>query len=361
MYATGGWAATAAAGGALNNLGDSYHQAMQERILTPIGMDRSTFDLQHVLADGDYAQPHGWDLYGQTRQLPVLLDGRFGTLASGPAGGLWSNARDMSRYVETQLSGGVAPNGRRVVSTANLERTRTPAVVMPSVPTRTSAQNEGSQAYGLGWELGAYKGQPLVSHGGATWGFASQVAFMPQAGLGIIILTNGGSGAFSFGTAVEYRLFEILFNQPEEVGPAEVENRQKQLGAFAALRTQTGPIDPIAVAPYQGRFTNPTLGDVLLSLRGGSFVFQTGAVRSELRAQQDGSGQIVSYFFADPPLSEFPMSLTFQAAPDGRPRVTLKTIGEPVEDPEPSPEGEHTATAIPTNSYIFTPVAPTGG
>ena len=172
LYAVGGYAATVAAGGAPTDLFAAYRLAMRDRFLGPLGMDRSTFALEQVLAGGDYAVPHATDLEGQTRQLPLLADDRFvGSVA--PAGALWSSARDMARYVQMELADGIAPDGTRVVSAENLDRTRAPRTAIPAPPGLPPLLYEGTQAYGLGWGVGAYKGQPLVSHSGGTLGFVS--------------------------------------------------------------------------------------------------------------------------------------------------------------------------------------------
>ncbi|PJF24804.1 MAG: hypothetical protein CUN53_15990, partial [Phototrophicales bacterium] len=59
MVAAGGYIAAVAAGGAYGTLDADYFAAMQERVFDPIGMTRTTFDFATVLADGDYALPHG--------------------------------------------------------------------------------------------------------------------------------------------------------------------------------------------------------------------------------------------------------------------------------------------------------------
>ena len=45
--------------------------------------------------------------------------------------------------------------------------------------------------YGLGWFAQDYRGLTLVNHGGNTFGFASDLAFLPERGPGFVVLTNG--------------------------------------------------------------------------------------------------------------------------------------------------------------------------
>jgi CubicO group peptidase (beta-lactamase class C family) len=346
MFVVGGYAATVAAGGAPTDLADAFRRAMGDRILGPIGMTHSTFAIDDVLANGDYAYPHGADLDGQTRPLPLLVDAGWLTEVA-PAGGLWSSARDMARYVQTQLADGVAPDGTPVVSTTNLARTRAAGVTLP--PVGSTILEEASQHYALGWEVGAYKGQPLVSHSGGTFGFASEVGFLPQADLGVVIINNtGGTGGGFFNFDVQFRLFELLFGQPAEFQAVADQFREAYAGGLAALRAQAGPVDAAALAPYEGRYTNPAMGEIVLALRDGRLVFQAAAIRAELRAQLDEAGHAVAYVFADPPLAGPALAATLRLGADGRPEVVLTAHGEV---PDAADAGD-----APETSYVFTRV-----
>src|SRR5829696_10541590 len=77
-------------------------------------MKRSTFDPEAVRADGDYVLPHAADLSGDLRPIPLEAEHDV-LLPVRPAGGLWSTAREMARFVQTELAGGIAPSGTRVV------------------------------------------------------------------------------------------------------------------------------------------------------------------------------------------------------------------------------------------------------
>ena len=105
-------------------------------MLNPIGMPRTTLALTEVVADNDYAIPHAEDITGALHPLPLLVDDDLWLVPVAPSGALWSSAREMVRYVQTELGRGVAPDGVRVVSAANLERTWQPGVTFPSVPMR---------------------------------------------------------------------------------------------------------------------------------------------------------------------------------------------------------------------------------
>jgi CubicO group peptidase (beta-lactamase class C family) len=335
MYATGGYAATRAAGGTPNNLNLAYQRAMRDRLLDPLGMMHSTFTIDDVLAGGDYADPHATDLEGHTQPISLLATARTAERGAGPSGALWSNARDMTRWLQMQLAHGVGPDGTRVISDANLQRTRAPRVPIPSEPSAPDLVNDASRNYAMGWEVGVYEGQALVHHSGSVLGYNSQVSLLPDAGVGVVILTNGGLGARQFTVAVRFRLLELLFNQPEEYDSIAVQSLQSDLSDYSALRAQLRPVDPVAVSPYVGRYTNDAMGDVVLSLYDGNFVFDTGTFRSELWEQVDGAGRVMGYAFIDPPLAQPGLPITFRLNDAGRPEMVITAVGEisDAEDP----------------------------
>jgi CubicO group peptidase (beta-lactamase class C family) len=325
MYAIGGYAAAVAAGAAPDNLLEGYRLAIRDRILNPIGMERSTFALADVLSSGDYALPYTADLTGQTQPVPLLLDDRFVNTVA-PAGALWSNVREMARYIQTELADGVAPNGARVVSAENLERTRAPRVTTAMDPSQPPLAAEAAQAYGMGWVVGTYKDQPLISHDGGTFGFGSQVAFMPEADLGIVILTNDVASGGIFNIAVQYRLFEMLFDQPSEIDPLLT-----QLLAGGPEPPPLGQVDPAAVAPFLGRYTNPALGEIVLEMEDGRLILDGGEVRSELQPVLDEAGQVAAYIFVDPPLAGAPAPVMLRQGADDRPEIVVSFEGDGAE------------------------------
>jgi CubicO group peptidase (beta-lactamase class C family) len=334
LIGSGGYALGVANGGGSTDLGLGYDLALRERILGPIRMAHSTFDPETVLDGGDYALPHAVDLSGNLRPLPLTAE--RGLLPYRPAGALWSNAREMARYLQTELSRGVAPGGTRVVSAANLETTWAPGVFVPNYYGGPPQMAALMTRYGLGWANGEYRGLRVISHTGGTGGFTSEIAFLPEADLGIVILSNALSLApipLAFEFAVEVRLFEILFDQPAAF-EAQLMAQAKTLAA-ARPSPSLGRIDPTAVAPYLGGYDNAELGAVRLSLRDDRLVLDTGELNSELRPLVNGGAKTV-YLLHDPPLSLFSEAYGATVSLTGgadQPRITI-TVPASVTGPE---------------------------
>lgn len=308
MVATGGYVAAAAAGGEYGNLYDAYAELVQERITEPAGMTRTTMDFETVLNDENHGVPHELTFEGEYRPIPYQWE-RFVTPLA-PAGAFWSTAEDMGRYLITELNRGVTPDGERIVSTENLTHTWE-----PQVPIATDVH------YGLGWIISDYKGQRVIAHGGNTIGFTSELAFLPEADIGISVITNAW-GTNPFNEAVRGRLLELLFVQDAEAADAaafvfETQEEQRQ----KLVETIADEVDPAAVEPYLGRFQNEALGVVSMALEGERLIMDAGEFEAEIRPVLDDEGAVDHYFLYDSPLGGVNLDLSENEA--GEPILVL--------------------------------------
>jgi CubicO group peptidase (beta-lactamase class C family) len=286
MIATGGYVAAAAAGGEYGDLYNAFAAVLQERILDPIGMANTNLSFEAAQASENAATPHGLDLSFEYAPIPLSQEAFVRPVA--PAGALWSSALDMGRFLITQLNEGVSPDGVRVVSVENVRATWAPQVAVAA-----------DSSYGLGWFVAEYKGQPMLHHGGATIGFTSDLAFLPEANLGISVLTN--ARASSLNTAVRYRLLELLFQQEPEYDQQASFEFNSFKAEYDRITATLTAVDPKAVAPYLGRYTSSALGEIVLELQNGALIMDAGEFRTELRPQVDEAGAITAYIAYDAP------------------------------------------------------------
>jgi CubicO group peptidase (beta-lactamase class C family) len=287
MVATGGYVAALAAGGEYGALYDAYIAAMQERVFDPIGMKNTTFSFDEVVADANYATPHGAVLTGD--YIRLSLDVEKTLIPVTPAGAHWSTAHDMALYMMTEINKGVTADGERVVSEANLLETWKPQV-------QVSAETR----YGLGWLIDQYKGVPLIHHGGNTLGFTSEFAFLPDAGLGIVVMTNGQASNL-FNKAILVRLLELVYDQPMEYDASIDFAIQQVEEAVAKAQKQFRELDEEAVQPYLGAFQSDVLGEMVIALADGKLTMDVGEFVTELRKTMTDTGG-VRYTMIEPPL-----------------------------------------------------------
>ncbi len=142
--------------------GKPFARLMREELLEPLGMTSSTFDQTEALGCADRARGHI-----EEKEVPPLEVPMLG------AGGLYSTARDVAKFVSFHLAGGVA-RGRRLASAAVLKEMYTPQFALPG-------QKAG---YALGVTSRPYHGATLVFHGGSGYGYSTDQRWAPEYGMG---------------------------------------------------------------------------------------------------------------------------------------------------------------------------------
>ena len=266
-------------------LGAAYDRAMQTRVFDPLGMHETTFDMAKALA-GNHASPH--DLNIDAR--PALADNGFNysVLPYRPAGGAWSSAHDLIRYVQDEISQGLAPDGRRIVSSYNLLKRRE-----PNVPIGEDA------FYGMGLETDAAWGVTVVHHGGSMAGFKSDIMLVPGAEVGAVILTNSDEGRPLLRPFMR-RLLEVLYDgRPEAAGDVS-EAAARVRAQFAAERPRlTVPPDAGSAGKLAARYRNADLGVIDVRRTGAGLRFDFGEWGSAIASRRNDDGA-VSFVTVDP-------------------------------------------------------------
>lgn len=309
MVATGGYVATIAAGGEYGDLYDAYTATMQERVFDAIGMKDTTFSFDKVIETDNHATPHGAILTGE--YIPLSLDLEKTLIPVTPAGADWSTPHDMALYMITELNKGVTVEGKRVVSETNLLETWKPQV-----------QVSAETSYGLGWFIDKYKGINVIHHGGNTLGFTSEFAFLPDAGLGIVVMTNGQASNL-FNESIRVRLLELLYDQPMEYDANIDFAIQQGKDNLAIAQKQLRDLDEDAVQPYLGTFQSDALGDMLIALKDGKLTMDVGEFITELRPAVNDKGE-VRYAMIDPPLTG--NVLEFKTDDSGEPVIVIDLV-----------------------------------
>jgi CubicO group peptidase (beta-lactamase class C family) len=260
------------------DLGPAYDKAMQANIFGPLGMNATTFDYARALA-GDHASPHGDDVDGKPQVAKIAFD--YSIYPARPAGGVWTSAHDLARYVQDELNLGKLPDGQQLVSQENLLMRRTPQIMLGE-----------DEWYGMGLIVDKKYGVPVVSHGGSMAGYKSDFFFLPDYGVGAILLTNSDTGGI-MNAPFGRRLLEVLFDgKPEAAG--DLASAASAYKASIAKRRErlVVPADPAVVKDLAQRYSSKQLGQLDVIRAEGVTTFDFGEWKSAVASRKNDDGTI---------------------------------------------------------------------
>ena len=259
-------------------LGKAYDQAMQTLVFGPLGMTTTTFDFKKG-QQGDAAVPHAPDVDG--KMALALKEENTSVIPLRPAGGAWSSARDMLKYVQMELADGKLPGGKPYVSKDALLARRAPQVAIGK-----------DETYGMGLVVDTTYGIPVVHHGGDLIGFHSDMMWLPDQQVGAVILTNGDPGWMIRGQ-FRRKLLEVLFDGTPEADAAITAGAKTWFDSLAAdRRLMIIPADPAEAGKLAAVYSNDALGKVTVSRAGAATVFDFGEWKSEVASRKNPDGTI---------------------------------------------------------------------
>ncbi len=291
------------------HLGKSWQDGLQEEIFKPLGMQQTSAYISN-------AEKKNWPLalpylgYSKERIEPVYLLKKDNTMQS--AGGLISTGEDLAKWLQVQLGMGKF-NGQQVFPAEVIKQTQ-------SLLAKDNSRNDPFEGdgYGMGWQIGKYKGEKVVSHFGGFPGYATHVSFLPEKGHGVVVLVNDGFiggplmnlfATYAYDNLLGVELLDSLYNE-------QLNNYLQRFDQFSQ-RIAAGEVDrakrtwqlsqPFPF--YSGTYTNEIIGTIKIegteeALKvslGNLHCFATPYTREEsIRVELvPGSGEIMVFEIKD--------------------------------------------------------------
>ena len=232
----------------------AFAQYLKQSLLVPLGMNHSDFEPPKNAKN--LAKGQMWTVFGKTFDAP---DFRLGI---APAGSMYTTTGDLSRFISALLSVEANKPGA-ILKKDLLEQMWTPQFASPG-------QKNG---IGLGFFVSDLDGRRKVEHGGAIYGFSTELSVLPDDKLGVVVVTNK-----DFSNGVTSRIADAA------------------LKAMLAVRNNrpisepelTTPVDEKAAEEIEGRYSN---GDNAFDIydKGGdlSILNVNGGYETRLRAIGD--------------------------------------------------------------------------
>jgi len=217
----------------------------------------------------------------------------FAVVPARPAGGMWTSVHDLSRYLQMELALGMLPDGGRLVSRESLLERR-----------RAQAQVGENVTYGMGLVVNTQYDIPVVSHGGSLFGYKSNMIFLPDHGVGAVILTNSDTGGY-LTSLFSRRLLEELFDgKPEAVEQAKAALAQRAANIAKRRERLVIPADAAEAGKLAVRYLSPELGTLRVRAQEGATIFDFGTWYSSVASRKNDDGT-TSFIAIDPGVPGF--------------------------------------------------------
>ena len=203
--------------------GHPYDRVLRERLLAPLGLEHAAVNAAEAILHRA-AVGHLEDATGVLAPTSVWSMERSGS----PAGSVLAmSARDLLSFAQLHLRGGVAHDGARILSSANVADMQREQVRLPDI--------DQGVAWGLGWELFERDAHAVIGHDGNTICQSASLRLVPEHGLAVAMLANGGAPHPVFATILDQVLSELVGVAPRSApvssGPAP-QNADRYVGRY---------------------------------------------------------------------------------------------------------------------------------
>ncbi|MEM8669063.1 MAG: serine hydrolase [Planctomycetota bacterium] len=256
-------AAIAVVGAVLESQLETTHpERVRDTILDPLGMTQSGFIVTRAI---EPRLATGWmrTYDGRRFEAPGFL------LGTGPAGNLYASVDDLSKFVECLFRDGRTSSGRVLIEPSTLSAMSTPV---------TDSQGR-AQSFGLGFHVQELDGYTKIGHGGAVYGFSTQLEALPERQVGVVACSSldGSNGVVR--RVSDYALRLMLATQDGKPLPE--------------YRT-TVQVSPERAAELVGRY-HEIDGDrfAIINELDGEVTMQRGSFRYDLRSDSD-NGEFIT-------------------------------------------------------------------
>lgn len=163
--------------------GDSYAKYLHEQLFKPLGMVSASVGMEPYLESAEATSPHR-RVRGSWRT--TTTNPAYYSVA--PASGINASIVDMSMWIQANLGG-----FPEVLSADFLSNLHEPVIATPRGNYFNRWSGLEKAYYATGWRVFEYEGLHVVHHGGAVRGYRSEMAFVPAANIGMVLLFNAES------------------------------------------------------------------------------------------------------------------------------------------------------------------------
>ncbi|HEY2026741.1 MAG TPA: serine hydrolase [Gemmatimonadaceae bacterium] len=267
-YATAGLAAANAAG-------TSWQDLVRTRILRPLGMSETLMDGLELKGRTNVARPHAYR-DDTLRVMPASSQELVDPIA--PAGSMYSNVTDMSKWIRFLLDSGRV-GGQRLVSDSAFAEMFRPQVLVGADEFYPTAKltKPNFTAYGFAWFLEDYRGEKVAFHTGSIDGTVAIVGLIPARRLGVVVFANRDHPELRH--ALMYRVFDAYLGGPQRDWSADMRAMYQASTDSAKAKEKArltkrvlGTTPTLPLERYVGTYTDTLRGSATVRIENGRLV-----------------------------------------------------------------------------------------
>jgi CubicO group peptidase (beta-lactamase class C family)/D-alanyl-D-alanine dipeptidase len=234
---------------------EPFPRYLKRAVLEPLGLTHSGFEATPELTR-ELCTAYMWTYDGRVFEAPTF------PLGMAPAGSMYATVTDLARFLSVLFAGGRGPGGP-VLKPETIQQMFTPQF----------AKADEKTGFGIGFHLTELADRRRVGHGGAIYGFATELAALPSEKLGVVVVN-----ARDCANAVSTHIADVALEQM-------LAARQ---GKPLPPVPEATPLAPAAARPLAGRYAKDGRGVDLLERTGRLYLLPLrGGFRAELRARGD--------------------------------------------------------------------------
>ena len=260
-------------------LGESWKDLLSEKVFEPLEMNKTTAYISKM-NQKEIALPHLGAFPDSIHKAQLMKTDK----TMHPAGGLISNAEDISNFLSFYINKGSFQD----------KQVYPEHLVQETYKKQISTENTIGKAYechgyGSGWLLGKLNEEDLVLHYGAYEGYRAHISFIPEKKIGIAVFINHELAMQFINEIVKYTYNLYLENETntieqEQLAEKELKEllidyqnyigkrKEKLLNHSWNLTQQHNE--------YTGVFTNNKMGTLEITQKDGSFLVTCGNMAS---------------------------------------------------------------------------------
>jgi CubicO group peptidase (beta-lactamase class C family) len=257
--------------------GMKWEDFIQTKIMDPLQMTESAPNYDLLKSKENVIDPHA-PVNGKVQV--IHRDWKY---VADAAGGIYSSVHDMTKWIIMQMNNGTYGDGLKdnLLQEKTHEEMWTPQTIIPVHGETT--YNTHFASYGLGWFLSDENGYKVPTHTGGLAGIVTQVTLIPELKLGIIVFTNQQSGAaFTaitntikdsyYGIKGKDRVQQYYDLVAKRDAEAKKITDKIWSGIDAEQQKNKSATD---FNLYEGTYTDPWFGDVIISEKNGKAWFDS--------------------------------------------------------------------------------------